>query len=175
MESYLLMSLQSRFLNQSSLNLNLSIYFKYVPDGTKIVSSCVDDCVYWYTSESLGKWFVDTLGKRFHVNLLGYANWFISIRISQIRDHSISVYQSRYATSIMAKYLDTDKVKTSAKFNNTTLLSDLIFTKNNASTSDKKVEKLTREFNIHYKTCIGSFIYLLSTKVYSSFSVHKTA
>ena len=52
----------------------MSIYYKYAPDESKIVVlSYVDDCVYWYISEALGKWFVDTLGKRFHVNLLGYA------------------------------------------------------------------------------------------------------
>ena len=33
----------------------MSIYYKYAPDGTNIiVLSCVYDCVYWYTSESLG-------------------------------------------------------------------------------------------------------------------------
>ena len=32
----------------------------------------------------------------------------MSIRISQLKDYSISVDQARYATSIFAKYLDTD-------------------------------------------------------------------
>ena len=63
----------------------------------------VDDCVYWYTSEVIGKLFVDTLGNRFHVNFLGYAHWFRSIRISQMKDHSIFVDQARYTTSIFAK------------------------------------------------------------------------
>ena len=50
----------------------MSIYYKYAPDGFKIVVlSYVDDCVYWYTNEDLVKWFVDILGKRFHVNFLG--------------------------------------------------------------------------------------------------------
>ena len=54
------------------------IYYKYAPDGSKmVVLSYVDDCVYWYTNEDLGKWFVDTFGKIFHVNFLGYANWFM--------------------------------------------------------------------------------------------------
>ena len=58
------------------------IYYKYAPDGSEIVVlSYVDDCVYWYTNEALGKWFVDTLGKIFHVNFLGYAHWFILIII----------------------------------------------------------------------------------------------
>ena len=39
----------------------------------------------------------------FHVKFLGFAHWFISIRISQLKDHSISVDQARYDTSIVAK------------------------------------------------------------------------
>ena len=84
----------------------MSIYYKYAPDGSKIVVLYYfDDCVYWYTNEDIGKWFVDTLGKRFHVNFLGYAHWFMSIRISQLRDHSISVDLARYATFFCCKRL----------------------------------------------------------------------
>ena len=108
----------------------MSIYYKYAPDGSKIiVIYYFDDCVYWYTNEDIGKWFVDTLGKRFHVDFLGFAHWFMSIRISQLKDHSISLDQARYATSIVAKYLDTATVKVSNKFYKTTLLADTIFTK----------------------------------------------
>ena len=47
------------------------IYYKYAPYGTNVVVlSYVDDCVYWYTSEALGKWFVDALGNRLYVNFL---------------------------------------------------------------------------------------------------------
>ena len=93
------------------------IYYKYAPYGSRIVVlSYVEDCVYWYTNEDIGKWFVDTLGKRFHVKFLGYAHWFMSIRISQFKDHSIYVDQARYANSIVEKYLDTATVKVSTKF-----------------------------------------------------------
>ena len=52
-----------------------SIYYRYAPDGSKLfVLSYIDNCVYWYTSEELRKWFVDTLGKIFHVKFLGYAH-----------------------------------------------------------------------------------------------------
>ena len=38
------------------LQCQISIYYKYAPDGYKIVVlSYVDDCVYWYTNEDLGK------------------------------------------------------------------------------------------------------------------------
>ena len=53
----------------------MSIYYKYAPDGSKlVVVSYVDDCVYWYTNEDIVNWFVDNLGKRSHVKFLGYAH-----------------------------------------------------------------------------------------------------
>ena len=95
----------------------MSIYYKYAPDGSKnFVLSYVDYCFYWYINEDPGKWFVDTLVKIFHVDFLEYAHWFMSIRISQLKDHSIYVDQDRYATSVVAKYLDTAIVKVSTKF-----------------------------------------------------------
>ena len=86
-----------------------------------------------------------------------------------MKDHSISVDQAIYETSIVAKYLDTATVNTSTKFYNTTLPYDMISTKADSSTSDEQVEKLTREFNIHYRACIGSLISLVSTRVDFSF------
>ena len=90
-----------------------------------------------------------------------------------MKDHSISVYQARYATYTDAKHLDTAIVKTNTKFYKTTLPYDIIFTKYDAYTFNEKIEKLTREFNINYRACIGQLIYLLSTRVDLSFSVHK--
>ena len=69
--------------------------------------SYVYDCVFWYTYEESGNWFVNILGKIFHVNFLGYAHWFISIRISQLKEYSNSVDQDRYSTYVVSKYLDT--------------------------------------------------------------------
>ena len=79
--------------------------------------------------------------------------------------HYISVDQDRYFTSIVDKYLDTSTVRTSKKLYKTTLPSGIIFTKDYVSTSDEKSEKFTRRFNINYRACIGSLIYLLSTRV----------
>ena len=108
----------------------MSIYYKYASDGSKIVVLYyVYDCVYWYTNEDIGKWFVDTLGKRFHMNFLGYAHWFMSIIISQLKENSISVDQARYSTAVVVECVYTATVKVSTKFYKTTLLADMIFTK----------------------------------------------
>ena len=99
----------------------------------------------------------------------------MSMKISQLKDLSISLDQDRYATSVVVKYLDTATVKVSTKFYQTTLPSDMIFTKEDVSTSYEKVRKLTREYKIYYRACIGSLIYLLSTRAELSFAVHKLA
>ena len=92
-----------------------------------------------------------------------------------MKDRSISLDQVRYASSIVAKYLDTAAIKASTKFYKTTVPYDMIFTKSDTSTRDEQVDKLTREFNMHNRACIGSFFHLSSTRVYLNFAVHKLA
>ena len=57
--------------------------------------------------------------------------------MSQMRDHYISVDQAIDATSIVEKYLDTATVKAGTNFYKTTFPSDVIFTKDDTSTSDE--------------------------------------
>ena len=58
-------------LGSNYSKFRMSVYHKYVPDGSKlVVLSYIDYCIYWYTFVELGKWFVDTLRKRLHVNVL---------------------------------------------------------------------------------------------------------
>ena len=70
--------LTNRMIDESGFNqskFQMSIYYKYSLDGSNlVVLYYVDDCVNCYKFKELGKWFVDTLGKIFHVKLLGYAH-----------------------------------------------------------------------------------------------------
>ena len=93
------------------------VYCKYSPESSKlVVLSYVDECVYWYKSYEIRKWSVDTLGNILLLNSLGYEHWFMSIRISQLKDHYISVYQYIFTTSVVAKYLDTATIKSNQSF-----------------------------------------------------------
>ena len=130
-------------------------YYEYAPDEFFLFYLMLMTLFIGTLSEDPVKWFVDALGKRLHVNFLGYSNWFMSIIIYQIKDNSISVDQSIYATSIVEKYLDTSTVKTITKFYKTTFQYDTIFTKSDAYTRDEQVEKLNREFNVFYRASIG--------------------
>ena len=154
----------------------MSIYYEYATYGKNLL------CYLMLVVVSIGihlnlleKLFVKTLVKIFLLHFLEYACWFMSIRILHMKEHSISVGQARYTTSVVSKYLSTATVKTSKKFYNTTFPSDSLFTKDDVSTIDDEVEKLTREWKINYRACIRSLIYLLSTTADLSFAVHKLA
>ena len=68
-----------------------------------------------------------------------------------------------YDTSVVEKYLATSTIKENSKFYKTTLPNDIILTKEDYYTNDEKVEVLSREYNIYYRACMGSLIYILST------------
>ena len=77
------------------------------------------------------------------------------ISILQLKDRYISVDKARYATYVVAKCLDTATIKENSKFHKTTLPHDMIFTKEDYSTSDEQVEVLSIEYNIYYRACLG--------------------
>ena len=56
-----------------------------------------------------------------------------------MRELSISLYQARYATSVVSEYLDTGTVKEGAKFYKNIFPSGMIFTKDDAYTSEDQV------------------------------------
>ena len=118
---------------------------------------------------------MDTPGNIFHVNFLGYAHWFISVRISKLNKHSASVDHSSYDTSVVEKYLETSTIKEKSKFHKTTLTHDMILAKEDNFTSDEKMEVLSTEYKIQYRSRVGSLIYLLYTIVNLCFTVHKLA
>ena len=121
----------------------MSVYYNYSPYSSKLVVLFnVDDCVYWHTYKELGKWFVYTPGEIFHVKLLGYAHRFMSISISQLKDHYVSVDQYRYVKSVVADYIYTVTINENLKCHKNALHHDIIFTKENSSTSGEQVELL---------------------------------
>ena len=69
--------------------------------------------------------------------------------------------------------MDTATSKASKKSYKTTLPSGVIITKEDKFTSDEQVKRLNRELNIHFRACIGSFNYLLYSRVDLNFAVHK--
>ena len=81
--------------------------------------------------------------------------------------------QTRYDTFVVIKYIETATTKENSDFHKTTLPNDILITKEYASTTDKKVDMLYREYNIHYRAFVKILIHLLSAILYLCFAVHK--
>ena len=84
------------------------------------------------------------LGKILHFKFLGYTYWFISINISQLEKHYISVDQVWYTSSVIAQYVDTSVIKLKLKFHKTALPHDMIFTKEFNCFIDEQAKVLYR-------------------------------
>ena len=80
----------------------------------------------------------------------------LSIRISQVKNNSISVDEARYSTSVVAKYLDTTTIKENSEFHKTTLTHDIKLIKEYLSIIDEKLGVLSIEYNIQYRAYVGS-------------------
>jgi hypothetical protein len=85
-------------------------FAKEFPDGTKIfLLNYVDDMLYYETDTKKVQEFEAQLRKRFNLELLGQAHWYLGTRICQLANYDIELDQSRCCLSIVKRYLDTDK------------------------------------------------------------------
>ena len=116
--SYLLMSLHNGYLKQVLFNHNFRcLYIIIMHDmDQKLLFYLLLMIVYIGIQMKILENSLLILWERDSMwTFLGYAHWFMSISIYQLKDYSISVDQARYATSIVVKYLDTATVKVSKK------------------------------------------------------------
>ena len=88
------------------------------------------------------------------MNCIGYLHWFIYIIISQLNDHSISVYQDIYMLYLLLKKSKHCYNNNKSKFHKNNLSHDRKCNKEDASTSDEPVEVLSIEYNIHFRACV---------------------
>ncbi|MGH7954550.1 MAG: reverse transcriptase domain-containing protein, partial [Gloeomargaritales cyanobacterium] len=86
------------------------LLWKKVGKNVLMVLDYVDDMLYFSTCAKLEKKFQEELSARFKAEFMGQAHWFLSLRITQNADFSITVDQSRYAKAITLRY--TDKLNT---------------------------------------------------------------
>ena len=79
------------------------LFYKTESDGsTTYFLTYVNDSLYfkWHSNDANKKAFKKAIGDKFKVDFMGYANWFLSVRIMQDAQRNISVDQSRYTKNI---------------------------------------------------------------------------
>jgi hypothetical protein len=67
----------------------------------------MDDVLYYGTDITKVREFEEQLGKRFSLELLGNAHWYLGSRINQLEKFDIEIDQLRYCRGIKKKYLET--------------------------------------------------------------------
>jgi hypothetical protein len=61
----------------------------------------VDDMLYYGTNNAGTKCFEELLSKRFNVEFMGQAHWYLATHINQLSNYDIELDQSRYCKSIV--------------------------------------------------------------------------
>ncbi len=122
------------------------LFFKKFDDGAIIiVLNYVDDMLYYGDNESKVKEFEELLQKRFNLELLGQAHWYLATRISQKSNFDIEIDQTRYCLSILRKYLDTAGCKRDTSSTPTPLPLDFVPSSEDCSDNDEMVAQLEAE------------------------------
>jgi hypothetical protein len=152
------------------------LFIKVTSGGNKIfILNYIDDMLYYGTCAKEVTEFEESLQRRFNLELMGHAHWYLATRINQLANYDVELDQSRYCLSNVKKYLDPAGTKKVTHSHTTPLPIDFVPTADDCSIDDGTSEKLIAEYNLHYASCIGSLIYLAMTRTDIIYAVNKLA
>jgi len=144
-----------------------------------VLISYVDDCAYFCTSDEMRRRFERKLKERFDCKILGQIHWFLQTRIRQEQDYSIILDQSRYAASMIARFLPNAEIVKPSDADCSKYLAPLpsgfVFTKEDRSVDIEAQNKLIAEFGFEYPSAVGCCIWLLNGYPRLQFAVRKLA
>ncbi len=86
----------------------------------------VDDNLFYRNNEATLWEFKDKLSKRFHVEFLGQAHWYLSARIYHDADFNITYDQTRYCKAIVSRFLEKAGAKKKPRFHSTILPAEFV-------------------------------------------------
>ena len=157
----------------------LSIYHYQKDDTFMYLINAVDDQLYFTNNENLRKEFEARLQKRFDVELMGQAHWYLQARITQEANHSIVLDQARYMALISSRFLpqypttnitNEDKAKYSSP-----LPASFVPSKKKQSKNFLEAKELEKEYGFQYSSAIGMLIYLMNTAMTLQYAIRKLA
>jgi hypothetical protein len=154
----------------------LTLFCRTDKDGSEVwLIIYVDDFLYFGTTEKARRKFELEFGTRFSIEFQGKAHWYLASRISQDKDFNVTIDQSRYAKSIVKRYLEPAGVKKSIKDFSSILPTSFFLTNKDCPEDPADSQCLQEEFNIDYAACVGSLICLANTRPDMIFGINKLA
>ena len=119
--------------------------------------------------------FEKQLKKRFAVEFKGSAQWYISMKITQLANYDIIVDQTRYLKSILNRFLTTIRMPINKKYHNKPLPDGFVAMKDDMAPSEQESVELQEKHNLDYRALIGCLIYLTYTRADCVYAVNKLA
>ena len=77
-----------------------SIYVKRKNGHELVLINAVGDQLYYSTSDKIRKEFEEAVTKKYDVELMGQAHWYLQSRITQSENYDVTIDQSRYVALI---------------------------------------------------------------------------
>jgi hypothetical protein len=151
-------------------------FCKVFPDGSYVkLIVYVDDKLFFGNNEATLQEFKDKLSKRFDVEFLGQAHWYLSARIHQDADFNVTLDQARYCKAIVNRFLEKAGAKKKPRFHSTILPADFVPSAEDCSKDEESAKTLQEEYGIDFASCVGALLYLSYTRPDITYAVVKFA
>jgi hypothetical protein len=110
--------------------------------------------IYYGTDQDKLQLFEQQTGKRFNLELLGQAHWYLGNRMRQLADFDIELDQSRYFKSLVKRYLETAGCPKVLRYHTMPLPSGFIPTCDDCSSNEHDAQQLSLDYNIDFASCV---------------------
>jgi hypothetical protein len=135
----------------------------------------VDEKLFYGNNEVTLQEFKDKLSKRFDVEFLGQAHWYLSARIHQDADFNITLDQARYCKAIVNRFLEKAGAKMKPRFHSTILPAECVPSVEDSSKDEETAKTLQEEYGVDFASCVGALLYLSYTRPDITYAVVKFA
>ncbi len=110
----------------------------------------MDNKLFFRNNETTLQEFKDKLAKRFDVEFLGQAHWYLSARIHQDADFNVTLDQARYCKAIVSRFLEKAGAKKKPRFHFTILPAEFVTSVEDCSKDEETAKTLQEEYGIDF-------------------------
>ena len=141
-----------------------------------IVNNVVDQ-LYYSTFDGMRKAFEAAISKKYNVEIMGQAYWYLQACVTQSANHVITIDQSKYIAVICNMLLPQKRVEGSTdaerKEYAATIFYSYVASKEDRSETYVQVLQLQEEFGLEHASVIGVLVYLMITAFVLHFDIIK--
>ena len=167
--------LMSQGLEQTGLP---GLWVKFYPDGSKFMFlHYSDDIMCAGTNDKYTQEFMTAIKEKFDVEVKPRADWYLQTRIQQDKDLNITIDQTRYAKSMVARFLpnlaNSDVTPLDLRKYAAPLKTNTTLTKADCAKDKEAVVELEEEYGFRYIKIVGCFNWISYTCYEEIYAIRK--